>query len=146
MNQTGTGRRERDLYDLPLTTTADAAALFRDAQERLLKVQIGAAAPLQRAVAQDPGFAVGHATLALLGHDFDLGLDVAAHVRLAKQSAFRATVRERSFVAVATTRVRRTQDHQARLLRHLAEHPRDALVLNLAVPTIAFSGSVEVPD
>src|SRR4029079_11106639 len=29
---------------------------------------------------------------------------------------------------------------------HLDEHPRDALVLNIAVPTIAFSGAVEVPE
>jgi hypothetical protein len=144
--RTGTRHSERDLYDLALTTTPAAAALFRDAQERLLKVQVGAAAPLQRAVAEDPGFAVAHATLALLGSDFDVDLDTRTHLRSALTSAFPATDRERSFVDVASSRVRRTEDHQSRLLHHLAENPRDALVLNLAVPTIAFSGSVEVPE
>ena len=144
--RTDAGHHERDLYDLPLTTTPEAAALFRDAQERLLKVQIGAAPLLQRAVLADPGFAVGQATLALLGHDFDVSLDTARHLRLARQSALRATDRERSFVDVAASRVRGSHDHLARLLRHLAEHPRDALVLNLAVPTVAFSGRVEVPE
>jgi hypothetical protein len=150
MNQTrarsGAGHRARDLYDLPLTTNAEAAALFRDGQQRLLKVQVGAATPLQRAVLLDPAFAVGHATLALLGHDFNLSLDIAGHLRLARRAASQATDRERSFVAVATSRVRGTHDHLALLLHHLDEHPRDALVLNLAAPTIAFAGSVEVPE
>jgi tetratricopeptide (TPR) repeat protein len=138
--------RQIDLYDLPLTTSEAAAALFRDAQARLLRVQVGAAAPLQRAVAWDPQFAVAHATLALIGHDFGVGVDISMHVRLAQRWAFRATDRERSFVAVAVSRVHRTPDHLDLVLQHLAEHPRDALVLNLAAPTIAFAGSVEVPE
>jgi hypothetical protein len=28
----------------------------------------------------------------------------------------------------------------------LAEHPRDAVALNMAVPAIAFAGAVEVPQ
>jgi tetratricopeptide (TPR) repeat protein len=143
---TDAGHHQRDLYDLPLTTTADAAALFRDAQERLLKVQVGVEGPLQLAVSADPNFAVGHATLALLGHDLELSIDTRAHLRAALRAAFRATDRERSFVDVVSSRLRRASDHQAWLLHHLAEHPRDALALNLAVPTIAFSGSVEVPE
>ena len=146
MTVTDAGRHQRDLYDLPLTTTAGAAALFREAQERLLKVQVGVEEPLQRAVADDPDFAVAHATLALLGHDLELSVDTRAHLRAAMRSAFRATDRERSFIDVVSSRVRRSADHKTWLLRHLAEHPRDALALNLAVPTIAFSGSVEVPE
>jgi hypothetical protein len=55
--------RQRDLYDLTLTTTARAAALFRDGQARLLRVQTGAEEPLSAAGGEDPDFAVGHALL-----------------------------------------------------------------------------------
>lgn len=143
---TGPDQHDCDLYDLPLTTTPAAAAQFRDAQARLLRVQVGAEAPLLRAVADDPDFAVGHATIALLSRDFDLDVDVAAHLRTALRTASRATVRERSFVAAVSARVRGAHDHQPRLLRHIAEHPRDALALNIAVPTIAFGGAVQVPE
>jgi tetratricopeptide (TPR) repeat protein len=142
---TGHGPQQRDLYDLPLTTTAEAAAFYRDAQERLLKVQVGAESALRQAVDADPAFALGHATLALIGHDFDLD-DTRPHLRTALLTAARASDRERSFVDVISSRVRGTSDHQKWLLHHLDEHPRDALALNIAVPTIAFSGAVEVPE
>ena len=143
---TGSARRQLDVFDLPLTTTPASADLFREAQQRLLRVQIGAAAPLQRAVALDPGFALGHAALAMLGHDFDLPIDAASHLRTALETGVRATDRERSFVLAVSARVRRAGDHKAQLLRHVAAHPRDALALNMAVPTIAFSGAVETTD
>ncbi|MGZ4639550.1 MAG: FAD/NAD(P)-binding protein, partial [Actinomycetes bacterium] len=143
---TGLHGQEHDLYDLPLTTTAAAAELFRDAQQRLLRVQVGVETPLQAAVSSDPGFALGHATLAVMGHDFDVPVDTAAHLRAALDTAPQATLRERSFVAAVAARIRGADDHKARLRQHLAEHPRDALALNMAVPTMAFSGAVEVPE
>lgn len=146
LSVTEAGHHQPDLYGLTLTTSPEAAEFFRDAQERLLKVQTGAAASLRRAIEQDPDFAVAHATLALLGNDFDMGVDTTAHLRHASSSAARATERERSFVAAVSARIRGDRDHQERLLRHIAEHPRDALALTIAVPTIAFSGSIEIPD
>jgi hypothetical protein len=146
LSVTEAGHNQQDLYGLALTTTADAAELFLVAQERLLKVQTGVEEPLRRALEQDPDFAVAHATLALLGNDFDMGVETAAHLRHATQSAARATERERSFVAAVAARIRGEHDHQARLLRHIADHPRDALALTIAVPTIAFSGSIEIPE
>ena len=143
---TGAGRQQHDLYDLPLSTTPSAAEQFRQAQARLLRVQTGVTAPLQRAVALDPEFALGHAVLAMVGHDLDLSIDTVAHMRAALTSAVRANPRERSFVGAVSARLRGAAGHQARLLKHLAEHPRDALALNMAVPTIAFSGAVEVPE
>ncbi len=80
---TGAGRQQHDLYDLPLSTTPSAAEQFRDAQARLLRVQTGVTAPLQRAVALDPEFALGHAVLAMVGHDLDLSIDTVAHLRAA---------------------------------------------------------------
>jgi hypothetical protein len=146
LSVTEAGHHQRDLYGLTLTTTPEAAVLFLDAQGRLLKVQTGAEAPLRRAVELDPDFALAHAALALLGNDFDMGVETAAHLRQATNSASRAAERERSFVAAVSARVRRDRDHQAQLLRHVADHPRDALALTIAVPTIAFSGSIEIPE
>lgn len=146
LSVTEAGHHQQDLYGLTLTTTPEAAELYRDAQERLLKVQTGAEAPLRRAVEQDPDFVLAHAALALLGKDFDMGVETAAHLRHASNSASRATERERSFVAAVLARVRGDRDHQAQLLRHIGEHPRDALALTIAVPTIAFSGSIEMPE
>jgi tetratricopeptide (TPR) repeat protein len=143
---TEAGHHQRDIYDLRLTTTPEAAAQFRDAQERLLKVQDGAEAPLRRAVAQDPDFAIAHATLALLGNEFDMCVDGGGHLHRAQRSALRATERERSFVSAVSARIRGDHDHQARLLRHIADYPRDSLALTIAVPTIAFSGSIEIPE
>jgi hypothetical protein len=143
---TEAGRQQYDLYDLPLSTTPGAAEQFRDAQLRLLRVQTGVAAPLQRAVALDPEFALGHAVLALVGHDLDLPIDTVAHLRAALGSADRANARERSFVGAVSARIRGAASHQSRMLHHLAAHPRDAVALNMAVPTIAFSGAVEVPQ
>jgi hypothetical protein len=140
------GRQQYDLYDLPLSTTPAAAEQFRDAQLRLLRVQTGVVAPLRHAVALDPDFALGHAMLALVGHDLDLPIDPVTQMRAALGSVGRATARERSFVGAVSARIRNVAGHQARLLHHLAEHPRDAIALNMAVPTIAFAGAVEVPE
>ena len=101
------GRQQHDLYDLPLSTTPAAAEQFRDAQLRLLRVQTGVVAPLQRAVALDPDFALGHAMLALVGHDLDLPIDPVTQLRAALGSVGRATARERSFVGAVSARIRR---------------------------------------
>lgn len=135
---------ERDLFDLAVTATPDAAERYRDAQHRLLAVRSGADRALRQAVGLDPDFALGHATLALVTHT--QGGDGRPHARAALRSAYRATARERSFVSAVTARVSRTDDRRSRWLGHLAAHPRDAVALAEAVPTIASSGAVEVAD
>ncbi|MFT4263970.1 MAG: pyridine nucleotide-disulfide oxidoreductase, partial [Nocardioides sp.] len=57
--------------------------------------------------------------------------------------AGRGTERERSHVRAVAARL---GGDSAPLLAHLAEHPRDALLLSVAVPTIAFAGVTEVPQ
>ena len=131
---------QRDLYDLPLTTTADAATHYREAQERLLKVQVGAEAPLRSAVAPDPDFALGHATLALLGMTSTCDVDTRPHLRPPCDRRLEPPIGSAASSTSSPRASAATSDHQARLLRHIAEHPRDALALNIAVPTIAFSG------
>jgi len=66
-------RAPRDRYGLALTTAHEAAAAYDIALGKLLTVQSGAEHALRRAVGIDPGFALGHAALALLGHEFGVG-------------------------------------------------------------------------
>ncbi|MGW1893253.1 FAD/NAD(P)-binding protein [Streptomyces sp. NPDC002004] len=139
-------RRPVDLHGLALSTHADAAAAYRTGLDRVLKVRAGAEHAFRRAVTLDPGFALGHAALALLGHECAADVDVPRALADAQRSAReRADERERSFVEVITRRVHGDDGDRA-LLRHLDAHPADALALSAAVPTIAFSGVNDLDD
>ncbi|MER7925269.1 FAD/NAD(P)-binding protein [Streptomyces sp. NPDC096057] len=139
-------RRPVDGLGLPLSTHAEAATAYRNGLDRVLKVRAGAEDAFARAVALDPGFALGHAALALLGHECGAAVDVPRALADAQRSAHeRADARERSFVDVITRRVQSTDGDRA-LIRHLDTHPADALALATAVPTIAFSGVTDLDD
>ncbi|MFJ6080882.1 FAD/NAD(P)-binding protein [Streptomyces sp. NPDC092369] len=139
-------RRPVDGHDLPLSTHAESAAAYRTGLDRVLKVRAGAEDAFARAVALDPGFALGHAALALLGHECGAAVDVPRALAEAQRSAReRADERERSFVDVVTRRVH-GDDGDTALVRHLDAHPADALALAVAVPTIAFSGVTDLDD
>ncbi|MGW0119014.1 FAD/NAD(P)-binding protein [Streptomyces sp. NPDC003327] len=141
-----TSRRPLDGHGLALSTHAEAAAAYRTGLDRVLKVRSGAEDALARAVALDPGFALGHAALALLGHECGAPVDVPRALADAQRSAReRADARERSFVDVVTRRVH-GEDGDTALVRHLDAHPGDALALAAAVPTIAFSGVDDLDD
>lgn len=129
-------RRPRDRYGLPLSTTADVAALHDVALGRILDVRSGAEQAVRDVVAADPGFAVGHAALAVFAHEADRPAEAARH--LARAVAARGDDRERGFVG-AVAGMLDGCDPSA-LLRHLDAWPRDALAASIAVPTIAFSG------
>ncbi|BBA96356.1 hypothetical protein RVR_1620 [Actinacidiphila reveromycinica] len=135
-------RRPGDGAGFALSTGAAAAAAYRSGVSRLLKVCSGAEDAFTRATALDPGFALGHAALALMGHETGADVDVPRALAAAERSARdRADDHERSFVHVVSRRVRGTAaDGDAALVRHLAAYPGDALALAVAVPTIAFSG------
>jgi uncharacterized NAD(P)/FAD-binding protein YdhS len=138
--------RPRDPLGLPLSTTAEAAAAFNAGLERLMRLQSGADDRLLEAVALDPDFAVGHAALAMLGHEGGATVDVAASLEAAQRSAReRADDRERSLVDVVSRRVRDVRNSGATaLMNHIAQHPRDVLAVSAAVPTIAFSGVTDI--
>ncbi|WP_369231715.1 FAD/NAD(P)-binding protein [Streptomyces sp. R21] len=139
-------RRPVDAHGLGLSTHAEAAAAHRAGLDRVLKVRAGAEDAFRRAVALDPGFALGHAALALLGHECGAAVDVPRALADAGRCAReRADERERSFVDVVTRRVHDEGGDRA-LLRHLDAYPADALALATAVPTIAFSGINDLDD
>jgi hypothetical protein len=140
-------RRARDVMGLPLTTTPEAAAAFNRGLDAVMRVQSGAAEAFTEAAALDPGFALAHGALAMLGHEG--GAD-SVDVRRSLDAALAAvrehgTDRERSLVAVVDARVRDCRGGgAAALIRHVHAHPRDVLAVSAAVPTIAFSGVTDV--
>ena len=138
--------RPRDPLGLPLSTTAEAAAAYNVGLERVMRLQSGAEEKLQEAAALDPGFALAHAALAMLGHEAGAGVDVAASLRSAREAArSRADERERSLVDVVGRRVEDVRRSGATaLMNHIAQHPRDVLAVSAAVPTIAFSGVTDI--
>jgi len=138
--------RPRDPLGLPLSTTAEAATAYNAGLERLMRLQSGAEEKLVEAVALDPGFAVGHAALAMLGHEAGAEVDVTACLQAAREAArTRADERERSLVEVVGRRVEDVRRSGATaLMNHIAQHPRDVLAVSAAVPTIAFSGVTDL--
>ena len=134
----------RDLYGLAITASAGSADLYNEALGRILRVQSGAQPSLEEALDRDPDFALAHAAMAVLGHEFGVDVDVAMHCREADRSAAaRGTVRERAFVASVR---RRVAGDSSALLQYVSDYPLDVLALSIAIPTIAFSGAYDVPE
>lgn len=133
----------RDSYGYPLTTSRPAADAYVEGVRDLLCLRSGAAARFATAIALDPTFALGHATLALLGHEMCVQVDVRARLADARLHAQRATERERSHVHAVD---RHLQGDPGPLVAHLASYPRDAVLLSVAMPTIAFAGVTDLPE
>lgn len=133
----------RDSYDLPLTTSRSAASSYNEGVAALLKVQAGGLETLAASITIDPTFALGHAALALLGHEYCAAVDIEARITSAQLLAGRATTREQRHVHAVVSHIR---GDSAPLISHLVEYPLDALLLSVAVPTIAFAGVTTVPQ
>ncbi|HSV41121.1 MAG TPA: FAD/NAD(P)-binding protein [Nocardioidaceae bacterium] len=138
--------RPRDPLGLPLSSTAEAAKAYNAGLERVMRLQAGAEDRFIEATRLDPGFALAHAALAMLGHEAGANTDVEASLRAAQESAqARGDDRERSLVDVVAARVGNPQhEGGTTLLAHVAAYPRDVLAVSAAVPTIAFSGVTDV--
>jgi uncharacterized NAD(P)/FAD-binding protein YdhS len=138
--------RPRDPLGLPISTTAEAAAAYGAGLERVMRQQSGAEELIRESVQLDPGFAAGHAALALLGHEAGAEIDVPTSLRDAREAVrTRGDAREASLVDVVTQRVNDVRGAGAQaLMAHIAQHPRDVLAVSAAVPTIAFSGVTDV--
>jgi hypothetical protein len=126
----GAGSHPTDVYGLRLTTTAEAAAAYNCGLGSVLRVHSGAESAFREAVALDPGFALGYAGLALVGHEYGAEVDVTSALRAAEMAARRrCSERERSHVAAVAARVRGTTDA---LTAHLAAYPLDPLLVSFA--------------
>ncbi len=133
----------RDLYDLRLSTSQEAADAYNAGVAALLKVQSGALEAVASSIAHDPTFALGHAALGLLGHEYCAAVDVEARMASAKRLALRASERERRHVHAVAAHI---GGDSGPLIAHLRTYPLDALLLSVAVPTIAFAGVTTVPQ
>lgn len=132
--------KPRDRYGLALSTSKEAAGLFTDGVDRVLRGQCEALDDLVAATDVDPAFALGHAAIALLGLEWDVPVDVSDRLRQARTCAKNADSRERSFIAAVAARAADLRAGGRALLRHIEAHPRDAFAVNIAVPTISFGG------
>lgn len=131
----------RDLYGLSLCTTPAAATAYNSGISALLRVQQGGFVAVAESIRHDPTFALGHAALALLGHELCAPVDVAECMAAARVHAPGAGERERSHVHAVLSHI----DGDSRpMIDHLRAYPRDALLLSAAVPTITFSGATTV--
>ena len=137
------GHRQADPYGLRLSTSDAAADAYNTGVGHLLRLHEGALPAVAESLVHDPTFALGHAAVALLGHEYCADLDIAARLRAARRHAVKASERERSHVHAVAAHI---EGDSSFLIRHLVDYPRDALLLSVAVPTIAFAGTTVVPQ
>ena len=137
-----------DRYGLPLSTSSqDARDAYVAGADCILSAVAGVEMNLERAIAADPEFALAHVALAR-------GLFLKAEVSQARAAAARArelatrtAPREQSHVnALALAVEGKVAESLAATRAHVAEHPRDAMVLAPATGVfglIGFSGRQE---
>ena len=132
-----------DRYGLPISTTSSvAAARFQDGMDALLSYGAGADDAFAAALAADEALAVAHAGRALVAvmqGDAMAARDAAGKAR---DTVAGATRRERQHVAALSALVAGdTAGGLALVDAHVAEFPRDALLVNQAGSAIGFAGA-----
>lgn len=142
-----------DRYDLPLGTTSPAAAAaYSEGLDRMLAFHVGAADRFAAAIAADEGFALAHAALAIesliAARSDPRRLDEAkAHSARAEALASGLARRERQHVTAIAALVAGDAPRARRLLQeHLADFPRDALLLRMLLSQLVGSGAIDWPD
>jgi tetratricopeptide (TPR) repeat protein len=131
-----------DRYGLPVTTASPAAlGHFQDGMDRVLSYGAGAEASFAAALAADDGLAVAHAAAALVAAVLGDAPAARAAAGRARETVGGATRRERQHVeAVGTLIAGDTARGLALVDEHVAEFPRDALLVNQASSAIGLAG------
>ncbi len=132
-----------DRYDLPVSTSSPAARdAYVHALDRLLMMHDGVLDAFDAAVAADPGFALAHAARAHVLLSFADPAGARAALDQAEALLPGVTAREASqvrfFRTMMTAPVATTL---AALEAHLAQWPRDAIVLNTTANPNGLHGS-----
>jgi tetratricopeptide (TPR) repeat protein len=132
-----------DRYELPLTTSSPRAAeRFQDGMDRLLSYGAAAEESFAAALEHDPNFALAHVGTALLAVVRGDAAAARAAVDRARATVSSATRRERQHVeAVGAMIGGDTARGLALVDEHVAEFPRDALLVNQASSAIGFAGA-----
>jgi len=131
-----------DRYGLGITTSSPLAAEhFERGMDRLLSYGAGAEASFAAAVEADDRLAVAHAGAALVAAVVGDTATARAAASRAAETVAGATRRERQHVeAVSALIAGETARALALVDAHVAEFPRDALLVNQASSAIGFSG------
>jgi len=131
-----------DRYGLPLTTDSPvAAARFQEGMDKLLSYGAGAGECFAAAVQADEGLAVAHAGAALVAVAQGDAATARAAVGRARAAVAGATRRERQHVEALGALVGGETTRGLDLVEeHVAEFPRDAMLVNQASSAIGFAG------
>ena len=131
-----------DRYGLPVTTSSPvAAARFQEGMDKLLSFGPGVEESLTAALQADEGLAVAHAGAALVAALVGDATTARAAAGRARDTVSGATRRERQHVeAVSALLAGETARGLALVDEHVAEFPRDALLVNQASSAIALAG------
>src|SRR5215831_11238194 len=134
-----------DRYGLPLSTTSAVAAdRYQDGMDRLLSYGAGADESFAAATAADDGLALAHAGAALWNFFLGDGAAARAAIGRARERTVGTTRRERGHVeALSAFMTGDTARALALAEEHLAEFPRDALLVNQAGSSIGFGGRAD---
>jgi len=139
----------QDRYELPLSTTSSSAAsAYRDGIDRMLSAWPGAAEAFERAITEDPDFALAHVARARVHSFYQQGEAARKEAAKARELVARhGTEREKSHVETLALAVEgQLPAALASALKHLESWPRDAVVLSLplgAFGLFAFSGMAD---
>jgi hypothetical protein len=139
---------QKDAYELSLSTSsAAAAALYREGVALMLSLWPGAAEKLDAAIAEDPQFALAHAARARLHAMSAQPGEARERIAVAGGLVAGATPRERSHVAGLARAIGGPPSEALKAaLAHADEWPRDVLILSLplgAFGLFAFSGMAD---
>ena len=131
-----------DRYGLPVTTASPvAAARFQEGMDKLLSYGAGAEECFAAAVQADEGLAVAHAGAALVAVAQGDATTARAAVGRARATVAGATRRERQHVEALGALVGGETTRGLDLVEeHVAEFPRDAMLVNQASSAIGFAG------
>lgn len=131
-----------DRYGLAVSTSSPvAAASFQDGMDRLLSFSAGAGECFAAAVQADDGLAMAHTGAALVAAVLGDTAGARASAERAREHVAGATRRERQHVeAVHAFLTGETARGFALVDEHVADFPRDALLVNQASSAIALAG------
>jgi tetratricopeptide (TPR) repeat protein len=131
-----------DRYGLPVSTDSSTALdRFQDGMDRLLAYAPGAEECLDAALAADPGLAVAHAGVALLAMVQGDAATTRRAIGRAQETVAGATRRERQQIAALGAFAAGDSARGFALVdEHVAEFPRDAVLVNQASSAIALAG------
>ena len=132
-----------DRYGLPISTaSAQAAAHFQHGMDMLLSYGPGAGEAFAEAVQADERLAVAHAGLAMVAVAQGDAAAARAAAEKARDVVGGTTRRERQHIeALGTLLAGETARGLALIDEHVAEFPRDALLVNQAGSAIGFAGA-----